>query len=293
MSLVDKAFDPQGFVKQVGADLIADFEKARRATTPTLVGSAMEQPTRRAFNSLLPAGLEIGSGCVIDVHGSTSRQFDVVLHESLCPVFCVNETPETTYFPCEGVVAVGEIKSRIGSREVQDVLAKVASLRKLKRQFGNTQHKEDRRGGERRAVTAYRHYNELKRDAFKDGVDPAIHTDGDILTFALTEQAQLSWERLFSLYQAASPDVPDILVALTGDWYSFSHKLPPTEKGRPVRNLTLDNPFGHLIHVVHQWFISGKTPEANVYQNYYLSLPALAVEQDWPRASGRNLMHRL
>ena len=42
---------------------------------------------------------------------------DVVLYEKeQCPVFCINNSAETTYYPCEGVLAVGEVKSTIGNR---------------------------------------------------------------------------------------------------------------------------------------------------------------------------------
>ena len=46
---------------------------------------------------------------------------DVVIYERfLCPVFCINDNPETTYYPCEGVMAVGEIKSTVGKAEFDD-----------------------------------------------------------------------------------------------------------------------------------------------------------------------------
>ena len=35
--------------------------------------------------------------------------------------------------PCEGVFAIGEVKSTIGSKEVEDILEKIGSVRKLTR----------------------------------------------------------------------------------------------------------------------------------------------------------------
>jgi hypothetical protein len=82
----------------------------------------------------LPAGLGVGSGCVIDTYGNTSKQQDIIIYEKfLCPRFSINNTPESTYFPCEGVLAVGEVKSSIGSKELTDSLDKIASVKSLRR----------------------------------------------------------------------------------------------------------------------------------------------------------------
>ena len=59
---------------------------------------------------------------------------DIVLYEKdFCPVYSVNRDPSTTYYPCEGVIAVGEIKSRITSEELEDIFNKIASVKRLRR----------------------------------------------------------------------------------------------------------------------------------------------------------------
>ena len=76
----------------------------------------------------------MGSGFVIDSYGGTSRQADIVLYEQdICPVFSVNDTPETTYYPCECVLAVGEVKSSFDRNSVQDAFSKIASVKRLRR----------------------------------------------------------------------------------------------------------------------------------------------------------------
>ncbi len=113
---MQNSFDSREFVNRIGKNLVVAFDNARQlATTPELVGDAMEHPVMEKLGQILPNGIGIGSGCVIDTKGATSRQMDVVLYErDICPVFCVNNSPETTYYPCEGVIAVGEVKSKIG-----------------------------------------------------------------------------------------------------------------------------------------------------------------------------------
>lgn len=112
---MEKSFDSIAYVKQVGADLIGAFGKARLGATPDAVGDAMEKTTLKKLEQLLPRTLAAGSGFVIDTEGRTSRQMDVVIYERfLCPVFSLDDDKGSNYYPCEGVVAVGEIKSRVG-----------------------------------------------------------------------------------------------------------------------------------------------------------------------------------
>ena len=175
-------FDPAEFVRRIGLDLVRAFENAREATTPELVGDAMEQPVRDRLEQILPRGIGVGSGCVIDTKGGTSRQMDVVLYErDLCPVFCVNNSPETTYYPAEGVLAVGEVKSTVGKRELADSFEKIRSVKALQRAYVTI---EDgiyigRRYGDHGSVSAHGFYRD--------------HTNkGDIFGFVLAERASIA-----------------------------------------------------------------------------------------------------
>ncbi len=175
-------FDVAEFVRVVGQDLVRAFENARGATTPELVGDAMEQPVRDRLEQILPGGIGVGSGCVIDTKGGTSRQLDVVLFEKdLCPVFCVNNSPETTYYPCEAVVAVGEVKSTIGKRELADAFQKIKSVKSLHREF------EEIEGG----IHVGRRYGD-QGSASSHGFHLDRTNKGDILGFVLAERPRIS-----------------------------------------------------------------------------------------------------
>ena len=131
---MDRAFDPDKFIRRIGERLIDEFEDAKSATTPSTVGSAAEKPVRVQLEQILPRGIAVGEGFVIDSYGGTSRQQDVILYErDICPIFSVNDTPETTYYPCEGVIAVGEIKSSLDGKELEDSFRKIESVKKLQR----------------------------------------------------------------------------------------------------------------------------------------------------------------
>ncbi len=57
---------------------------------------------------------------------------DVVLFEKdICLRFSYSES--VTYYPCESVVAAGEIKSSIGKVELSDIFSKTESVKSLKR----------------------------------------------------------------------------------------------------------------------------------------------------------------
>lgn len=131
---MQRNFDPISYAIDVGRELVFGFTQAGKATTPGLVGSARETPTRKRLEHLLPEGIAVGSGCVIDSNGGTSKQQDVVLYEKhLCPVYSINDDAGTSYYPCEGVIAVGEIKTEMASADLEDTFAKIASVKKLRR----------------------------------------------------------------------------------------------------------------------------------------------------------------
>ena len=127
-------FHAKEFIARLGDSLVREFEDARQATTGPLIGTAIETPARRRLEQVLPRGIAVGSGCVIDSDGNSSRQQDVVLYErDICPVFSVNDTPESTYFPCEGVLGVIAVKSSLDTASLSDSFEKIASVRRLRR----------------------------------------------------------------------------------------------------------------------------------------------------------------
>lgn len=131
---MESSFNINTYLDHIADELIRNFSFAGQATTPTLVGNAREKAVKQKLETLLPPIVSVGTGCIIDSFGGTSKQMDIVLYEkNLCPVFSINDTPETTYFPCEGVIAVGEIKSILNNSELEDIFSKINSVKSLKR----------------------------------------------------------------------------------------------------------------------------------------------------------------
>ncbi|MBK8038463.1 MAG: hypothetical protein IPK22_15235 [Verrucomicrobiaceae bacterium] len=131
---MEHSFNSVEFLKDLARELVDHFSRAGKATTPGLVGSARETAVRKKLELILPPAAAIGSGCVIDSYGGTSKQQDVVAYEKAnCPVFSINDDPETTFYPCESVIAVGEIKSTLGKTELEDSFQKIRSVKQLQR----------------------------------------------------------------------------------------------------------------------------------------------------------------
>ena len=274
---MDKKFDSFAYVEQVGVDLVNDFEKARRGTTPTLVGSAMEKATRDKLNQLLPRALAAGSGCVIDSEGRTSRQLDVVIYERfLCPVFCINDNPETTYYPCEGVMAVGEIKSTVGKAEFDDAIRKMESVKTLKRSFTHNPSDNENVG----IAVRTRKYGQMELDGLALVLQYSDSREGvecDILTYLLTDKCRVGIDTLSEYYKDRTSMFHDILISLEG-YAIFGAKMGEDGKfgvttmraAEEIRASSIKSPFGYLLGLLYRWFRYGKTAETESFEKYII-----------------------
>ena len=135
---MEVTFNSHEYFLHLAEDIINNFSKASRATTPVLVGTARENEIRLKLEKLLPSKVAIATGCIIDSYGNTSTQTDVILYEiDQCPIFSINDTPEATYIPCEGVVAIGEVKSTLTTTDLKDSINKIKRVKELQRYSNN------------------------------------------------------------------------------------------------------------------------------------------------------------
>lgn len=127
-------FSGYEYLQSMARRLIYDFGEAGQAFHPGLIGSAREIPARTQLERVLPGNFGVGSGIVIDSFGGRSKQQDIVVYEKhLCPVFTINDTPEATFYPIEGVMAVGEVKSSLDKDKLEDAFSKIQSVKSLRR----------------------------------------------------------------------------------------------------------------------------------------------------------------
>ncbi len=108
-------------------------ETLRHVDHPLEVGIARERLLVAFLRRFLPERYGIDTGFVVDTRGNISKQIDIVIYDKvISPIF---ELPgNIKYFPCECVVAVGEVKSTITNRKtLSDALGKLKSVQELDR----------------------------------------------------------------------------------------------------------------------------------------------------------------
>jgi hypothetical protein len=99
-------------------------------------GLGREVVVRRFLADHLPKRFTVDTGFVIDHSGACSDQIDVVIVDShVCPLF--EDAGERRFFPVEGVVAVGQVRSSATSRgEWKSALKNLESVKRLDRSGG-------------------------------------------------------------------------------------------------------------------------------------------------------------
>lgn len=127
-------FDQRKYIKCLGEELVSEFERAGMMTHPGAIGSGREQSAKQKLKLILPSGIGIGSGFVIDSYGNVSKQCDVVLYEENFALrFNPNNDSNNIYYNCESVIAVGEIKSDVSKKELLDSIQKLRVIKSLNR----------------------------------------------------------------------------------------------------------------------------------------------------------------
>jgi hypothetical protein len=275
---MEQAFDSVKFVNSLAEELIFNFGRAGSATTPTLVSSVKEHETRRKLQSVLPSFLGVGTGCVIDSYGHTSKQTDVVLYEKdICPVFSINNTHDTTYYPCEGVIAVGEIKSTLDSKELKKAFDNIKSIKEARR-FNDPA----------RAKGLYRNYGlGTSIQGIKD-FDQKNNFSDQIFSFILCEKIGLKVSTFLERYcelcnSTDSHLLPNITISLTDGVFVFYNKnvnkLSEIKKDSTgvynIRNEHGD--FAFLLFRVNEFTHVGRTSFRIPYERYVLKAPQLTA----------------
>jgi hypothetical protein len=122
---LDEIFD------EVAKQMRLDFEKARKATKhPGLKGQAIEETFRTFLRSYLPKFLDISTGILVDSHGESSKQLDVILSDATqTPIFF--QSGDMRVIPIECAYAVIEVKAHLGLKELDHTFENMKSVRVL------------------------------------------------------------------------------------------------------------------------------------------------------------------
>lgn len=114
------------------ARMKADLSQ-RLIAHPGELGTDREEVVRSFLRAYLPKRFEVSTGFVFDANGAVSKQIDVIIADShVCAHF--ETVGGTRYYPCESVVAVGQVKSSLTSKKkLRDALENLESVKQLDR----------------------------------------------------------------------------------------------------------------------------------------------------------------
>lgn len=276
---MESTFSVAAHLSNLAEELIANFARAGAATTPGLVGSAREHEVRTKLKSILPGRMTVSTGCIIDSFGNTSNQTDVVIHErDSCPVFSINGADDVGYIPCEGVAAVGEIKSAMGKAEIQDAVAKIQKIKSLQRA--------------QKSAECFRHYGNslVAMGAPEEAYDPVNKPFDQIYGFILCHRFAVKVPTFIDHYRAAvqanaSHLAPSMVISLSDGILMFYNSA----ERRLLRNaLNADQvalfrhpggDFQYLLHELALWCTNGRTTDVFPHTKYLLGPHANAMIQ--------------
>ena len=115
------------------------------------IGQAREFLVARLLKTILPTGVHIGSGKVIDSDGKESKQVDIIIYD---PRFPLMKLEGGGLYPVEGVLATIEIKSSLDDNQLRLSLENCRSVLDL-RVMG--EHREEAE----RQIAFYMHKGEI------------------------------------------------------------------------------------------------------------------------------------
>lgn len=274
------AFNGASYIKHVAERLIHEFNFSQGAGTPVHVGAAKEGPARTQLERLLPGGIEVGSGIVVDSYGHVSKQQDIVIYESLCPVFAHSDAPEATYYPVEGVIAVGEVKSGLGKVELADAVSKCVSVKNLRRR---AEPFDDELGDG--PTVSYRNY--CMTNSFAAGVseqfDQSQKSLDQIFSFVLcqkfTSKPNTTLNNFANMCREQEMHLmPNMIVSLQdGNIYPFNSQSNSIARAMfegdgAIFSEDVIVGFSQLVTTLRRYAISGRTVERKHYELYFREL---------------------
>lgn len=271
------SFDGSRYIHHLAKRLVSEFEFSAEAGTPGLIGAAKEHPARVHLASILPDGVGVGSGIVVDSYGGASKQQDIVIYERRCPIFSQNDTAEATFYPVEGVIATGEVKSTLTKSELRDSFGKCHSVKKLRRYAVATQDPLNLE-----PTVDYRIYGDgtCFLGTKEEGFNQDKNSLDQIYTFILCEKfgssADTTLANAAALYRDYDIAVgPNAIFSLKDGFLlpyaSAKNSIvrSPMEADRIIFCNDPDNSFAQLLSMVRIYVRSGRTVTTNSYERYY------------------------
>lgn len=249
-------------VEEISRELKHNFEKrARLIPHSGEKGEGREAALRQILETYLPGRFGVDTGFVIDSAWEESLQIDVVIYDkNYTPVFEIVEGKR--FFPCETVVAVGEVKSAINNDELEDSFNKIESV------------KERDRFGEPRVVGPTNYRERLDRQRFHDQILGFIFTGSSMTAENLSESYM---EQLESRERHLWPNIYCDFNNLNIGYYEKENRIltaNPMEADGIYANENTDVLFGTFHAKLTQGINNASISSPNLYEYYNMKEPA-------------------
>lgn len=226
-----KNFDTFEYVDDLGKDLVRDFEKAGKTTHPHSVGEGREKSAINKLKDILPSGIGVGSGFVIDSFGNVSSQCDIVIYEKdLCIKFN-SDDDRNCYYNCESVIAVGEVKSNLNKRDLEDSINKFKKIRNLKRKIENPRNFRNYLS----KLTAY--------GAESQSYNQNLKCLDQIFTFILCNSFMINYKNIIEIIKENENiyEYPNAIVSIDGMLIGYSKRYEDDTLGNVIGALSADS----------------------------------------------------
>lgn len=97
-------------------------------------GGRTEEHVRDFLRQRLPQSVGVTSGEIIDAQGNRSREVDVIVYDAMnSPLLFAGDTDGSILVPAEAVIAAVEVKSRLRSEHVNELITHCRSIKSLSR----------------------------------------------------------------------------------------------------------------------------------------------------------------
>lgn len=277
---MEEKFNSSDFVNGLSQELVSNFQKAGSSITPATIGAAREKAVRDKLAQLLPGSVDVGTGFVIDSYGNTSKQSDVLLYEKgICPIFSINNSSDTTFYPCESVLVVGEIKSVLDTNDLSDAFTKIESVKKCKRYCVDS--------------LCWRKYctNMTMMGTEKNSYVQERNFLDQIYGFILCQKLGLSIKTFLEkckneISRRDKHLLPNLIVSLEDGYAFFSNhqhdEFVPDAFGADSFSFVNDHNinFQFLLAQIHQIIVHGRTSASSPFKRYVLSSENSLFDED-------------
>lgn len=270
---MQEGFDINVFISNLSEDLVRVFSRSsKQGTHPDEIGRTKEIQITKQLEAILPNGVGVGRGKVIDSFGNTSKQCDIIVYEkNIIPTLVNDENTDFIYYPCEGVIAVGEIKSTLNKEELNTSIKKLSIIKELRRKINDDM--QWRKCLNSFIMTGYIGTKTITEEKF----DPINKPFDSIFTFVFANTNVVSddtiIQTLIGEFLEKIEYCPNAIYSINKPIYYKALNTPESnklwgEKPNSIVSLKTNSPFGQLIQDLMVYIENARTQPFHL-NDYY------------------------